>query len=170
MQGKTKMRINIIKQLFWTHFFLFRSIQWCHQAFQQCTPTRLPAAHTRYDQRLRDRRPSTAACPACWAMGTKELKLCTARKKRFLYWADKGSQDRTKISCTGTTSPTNQPRKDLFYCPLWVPIHLSFNSQQGPPLVSLGSRMCKLCTSIYKTSGTSMNVWMSTEKVVTMVF
>ncbi len=31
------------------------------------------------DQRyiLRERRPSTAACPACWAMGTKELKFCT---------------------------------------------------------------------------------------------
>ncbi len=32
---------------------------------------------------LRDRRSSTAACPACWATGTNELKLCTARKKYF---------------------------------------------------------------------------------------
>jgi hypothetical protein len=38
------------------------------------------------DQRhiLRDRRPSTVACPACWAMGTKELKLSTVRKKKFV--------------------------------------------------------------------------------------
>ncbi len=26
-------------------------------------------------------RPSTAACPACWAMGTNELKYCMMRKK-----------------------------------------------------------------------------------------
>jgi hypothetical protein len=42
---------------------------------------------------------------------------------------------RTKIASTVTTSPTNQPRKVPFHCP----IHLSFNSQQGPspPLYSL---------------------------------
>jgi hypothetical protein len=35
---------------------------------------------------LQDRRPSTAACPACWAMGTKEVKKCTStvRKKYFV--------------------------------------------------------------------------------------
>jgi hypothetical protein len=32
---------------------------------------------------LRDRRRSTTACPACWAMGTNEVKLCTVRKKIF---------------------------------------------------------------------------------------
>ncbi len=32
---------------------------------------------------LRDRRPSTATCPACWAMGTKKLRKCTANKKIF---------------------------------------------------------------------------------------
>ncbi len=29
---------------------------------------------------LRDRRPSTAASPACWAMETKKLKKCMVRK------------------------------------------------------------------------------------------
>ncbi len=33
----------------------------------------------------------------------------------ILYWADWSRQGRTKISCTVTTSPTNQPRKDLFH-------------------------------------------------------
>ncbi len=35
----------------------------------------------------------------------------------MLHWADQSSQKkgRIKISCTGTMSPTNQPRKDLFH-------------------------------------------------------
>jgi len=38
------------------------------------------------DQRhiLKDSRPSTAACPACWTMGRKGLKRSTARKKYFI--------------------------------------------------------------------------------------
>ncbi len=59
---------------------------------------------------------------------------------------------REKIFCTGPTraakaeqkslvpalkaQQTNQEKTPLI-CPLWVPIHLSFNSQQGPPLSSL---------------------------------
>jgi hypothetical protein len=39
----------------------------------------------------------------------------TERKKHILYWTDQSSQGRTKISCTCTTSPANQPRKDPFY-------------------------------------------------------
>jgi hypothetical protein len=60
------------------------------------------------------------------------------RKKIILHWADQSSQGRIKISSTGTTSPTNQPRKD--------PLHLYSissslpqfpHSQQGPPLSGL---------------------------------
>ncbi len=36
-----------------------------------------PQTHTR------DRRPSTAAWPACWAMGTIKLNQCTVRKKNI---------------------------------------------------------------------------------------
>jgi hypothetical protein len=86
---------------------------------------------------LRDRRPSTTACPARWAIGTKELKQCTMRKKIFLDWADWSSQGWTKISCNGTTSPMNQPGRSSFMCTLWVAIHLSFNSQQGLSMSSL---------------------------------
>jgi hypothetical protein len=32
-----------------------------------------------------------------------------------MYWADQSFQWRIKVSCTGTTSPTNQPRKDPFH-------------------------------------------------------
>ncbi len=50
-------------------------------------------------------------------------------------------QPRSKISCTGTTSPTNQPRKDPFIGTLWVPSHLRFNRRQGPPLSCLSGFM-----------------------------
>jgi len=40
----------------------------------------------------------------------------------------------TTYFCLGLT---NQTRKELFICTLWVPIHLSFISQQRPPLSSL---------------------------------
>jgi hypothetical protein len=49
-----------------------------------------------------------AACPACWPMGTKELKKVDGDEKNILYTgAEWNSQGRTKISCTGTASPTN---------------------------------------------------------------
>ncbi len=34
------------------------------------------------------------ACPACWVMGTNEMKKCTVRIRiqNILYWADKSSQ------------------------------------------------------------------------------
>ncbi len=41
------------------------------------------------------------------------------------------------LLCTGTTSSTNQPRKIPFSCTPWVPICISFNSQQRSPLSSL---------------------------------
>jgi hypothetical protein len=33
---------------------------------------------------FRDRQLCTTACPACWAMGTIEVKYCTARKNYFV--------------------------------------------------------------------------------------
>ncbi len=61
-------------------------------------------------------------------------------RKNIFYWADQSSQCRTKTSRAGTTSPTNQLRKeskDPAICTLWVPIHLIFNWQYGLPLYSL---------------------------------
>ncbi len=56
-----------------------------------CHPKHLPrpsyfrqqCSSNNFDQRhiLRGRCPSTDACTACWAMGTKEFKLCTVGKK-----------------------------------------------------------------------------------------
>ncbi len=49
--------------------------------------------------------------------------------KNIQYWADQTSQGRTKISCTGVTSPTNQPMK---YVPL---VSVSKVSRGHPSLV-----------------------------------
>ncbi len=92
------------------------------------------------DQRhtLIDRRAGAAACRACCAMGQRNWN--SVRWWKFFYLAYLGSQGIIEISCTGTTSPTNQPRKNHFHLSSLSPqllIHLSFNSQQGPPLSSL---------------------------------
>jgi hypothetical protein len=62
-----------------------------------------------YAQRhiLRDKWPSTAACPACWA-GDNSVRwgiqiFCSGPTR---------AAKTAKISCTGTPSPTYQPRKD----------------------------------------------------------
>ncbi len=39
-------------------------------------------------QRHRDRRPSTPACPDCWAMGTNKVKKLFGGENDILYWAD----------------------------------------------------------------------------------
>ncbi len=44
---------------------------------------------------LTDRRPSTADCPACWAVGTEESKYCTVRKK-YKYRHDKPNKPTKK--------------------------------------------------------------------------
>jgi hypothetical protein len=44
--------------------------------------------------------------------GRCEIEIVYVQEKNILYWADQSSQGRTKISCTATMSPTNQPRKD----------------------------------------------------------
>ncbi len=55
-------------------------------------------------------------------------KVCD-EDNNILYWADYSSQGRTKNFWTGTTSPTNQPRKDPFHMYSRLPLCLSFNSQ-----------------------------------------
>ncbi len=54
-----------------------------------------------------------------------------------------------KISCTGTTSPAIQPRKDPFYIYSLSP-HLSFNIQQGPLLSGLSGCLDSVADLIYK--------------------
>jgi hypothetical protein len=57
------------------------------------------------------------------AMDSNKVKRCAERKIIFFVSARQPQR-------------TNQGRAPII-CPLGVPIHLSFNSQQGPPLYSL---------------------------------
>jgi hypothetical protein len=60
--------------------------------FIQAIPFILPIAHIGMTGTVRDRRPSTTACPGCRAMGTKKLKKFAVRKIIF---------------CTGLTRAAN---------------------------------------------------------------
>ncbi len=57
--------------------------------------------------------------------------------ENILYWADESSQGRTKISFTGTKSPTNQPRKNPFHLYSYSPHLPVLTVSRGPPLSSL---------------------------------
>jgi len=87
--------------------------------------------------RHRDRRSSTPAYPGCWAMGTFKVKNCTVRKIIFCIGLTRAAKTGQKsIVPARRVQRANQGRIH-FCCTLWVPIHLSFNSQQGPPVSSL---------------------------------
>jgi hypothetical protein len=90
---------------------------------------------------LRDRRPSMAVFTACWAMGYWGQRNWNSVRgeKNVLYWADKSSRGRTKISWTSTTSPANQPRKNPFHLSSLSPHSPQFQtvSRGHPSLVSL---------------------------------
>jgi hypothetical protein len=87
---------------------------------------------------LRDRRPSKAACPVCGAIETRKLKKCSVRKTIFCTGPTRAAKARKKIFCIGRRSLRNQPRKNPLHLHSLSPqFHLSFNSQQGPPLSSL---------------------------------
>ncbi len=62
--------------------------------------------------------------------GDKGIKIVYGgEEKNILYWPTiEQPRQKNKIYCTGTTSPTNQPRKDPFHLSSCSP--LSFNSQQ----------------------------------------
>ncbi len=53
--------------------------------------------------------------PRCLAMGTNKVKKCAVWKIIFCTWLTRATKAGKKIYCTGTTSPTNQPRKDTFH-------------------------------------------------------
>ncbi len=54
--------------------------------------------------------------------------------KRYFYWGVQSSQK--SLIPARQAQRTNQERTP-FVCTIWVPIHTSFNSQQGPPLSGL---------------------------------
>jgi hypothetical protein len=78
--------------------------------------------------------------PSLLSDGDKWPKKVYGDEKHILYWADYSNQGRTKISFTGTTSQSNQQRKDHLYSLRSHSAQFQQN-QQGPPLsiVSLGT-------------------------------
>ncbi len=106
--------------------------------------------HTR-----RDMRPSTAACPAFWATRTKALKKCTVRKKTFCTGPNRAAKAEQKSLVPARQAQRTNQERTPFICTLWVPVHLSLNSQQGPPISSLSARYYYLnpnvqCTYMFK--------------------
>jgi hypothetical protein len=68
----------------------------------------------------------------------KGIEIVYGEGKNILNWVDESSQGRAKMSCTSTTSPTNQPRKDPSLALLKSPfISVSTVSRGYPSLVSL---------------------------------
>ncbi len=94
------------------------------------TPYFLTSTYRRH--KLRDRWPSTAACSACWAIGQRNWIAYGEEKLYFvLGWLE-------------------QPRLNKNHFTIWVPIHLSFNSQQGPPLSGISGPYLNLHTLDYE--------------------
>ncbi len=87
---------------------------------------------------ITERRPSTGACPACWAMGTKEWKYCTVRNKHFVL--GRQEQSRQKKNLLYRHDKPNESTKEgplsfaLFVSPF---TSVSTASRGHPSLVSL---------------------------------
>jgi hypothetical protein len=58
------------------------------------------------------------------------------KEKTNLYWTRAAKAEQKPLVLAKQAQQTNQGRTP-FICTLRVPIHLSFNCQQGPPLFSL---------------------------------
>ncbi len=92
-----------------------------------------PETHT-----LRDRRPSTVACPACWTMVTKKLQYYTVRKKRFCTGPNRSAKAEQKYLLPARQAPRT--------------IHHSFNRV-------LLSAWCREYWMIYRGPGFPVFVW-----------
>ncbi len=110
------------------------------QAWQAVVPGLAMSPVSGCTLRQRDRQPTTTstACPGCWthwAMGTKNLKKSVRWGKQYfvLGWLVQPRQD--KILFYWGAQQTNQGWTPFIFTPR-VPLCLSFNSQQGPPLSS----------------------------------
>jgi hypothetical protein len=72
------------------------------------------------DQRhiLRDRRPSTTACPAGWAMGTNELKQCSVGEKIFCTWSTRAAKAEQKSLVPARQAQRTNQGRIPFICTL----------------------------------------------------
>ena len=86
----------------------------------------IPETHTK-----RDRRPSTAACPSCWAMGQMHWNSVWWEKKYFaLGRIEQTKAGQKSLAPALQAQPTSQGRTP-FICTLWVPITLFSTVSRG---------------------------------------
>ncbi len=106
-----------------------------------------------YHQRhiLRDRPPSTTACPACWAMGTNKLKQCMV-KKNYIFCTGRLEVPRQDKNLLYRHDKPNETTKKgpllfvLFESPFtWVSTVRRF-----PPLSSLSGYHALLCSGVLR--------------------
>jgi hypothetical protein len=70
--------------------------------------------------------------------GDKCIEIVYGEEKIFYAGETRAAKAEQKFSCTGTTGPTNQPRKAPFINTLWVPFtSVSTVSRGQPSLVFL---------------------------------
>jgi hypothetical protein len=86
-----------------------------------------PKTHTK--------RPGLTACPASWAMGIKEIVY--GEEKSFYTGPTRAANAGQKSLVPARWAKIIEQGRIPLICTPWVPIHLSFNSQQGPPLCSI---------------------------------
>ncbi len=100
---------------------------------------------------LRDRRPSTTACPDCWAMETHKVKKCAVGKKICCTGLTRAAGMQDKKLLHRHDSPMNQPRKGPYH--LWTIIpHLTQFQQSA---VSVSTPQSPLGTGFFF----FLNVW-----------
>ncbi len=95
----------------------------------------------RLKQRHRDRQSSTTACPGCWATGTNKVKKCAVRKIIFCTGLTRAAKAGQKSIVPARKAQRTNQGMTSFICTPRVPVCLSFDSQQGPPLSGLSG--CK---------------------------
>ncbi len=70
---------------------------------------------------------------------TNWISVRWGKKYFVLGWPEQPRQDKKSL-----VQARRAQRRTPFICTLWVPIHLSFNNQQGPPLSTVVSLILKL--------------------------
>ncbi len=79
------------------------------------------------------------------------IEIVYSEEKNILCWADyrAAMAEQKPLVPARQAQRTNQERTP-FICPLWVPIHRSFNSQQGPPISNLsGAPNARLWAKVF---------------------
>jgi hypothetical protein len=84
--------------------------------------------------------------PSLLDNGDRGIEIVYSEEKKYFVMGRLGQQRQNKISCTGKTSPTNQPRKEHFHLTSLSPRSPQF--QQSAKATPLWSVLVSLVTSL----------------------